>query len=195
MTSLNRDQEKMRYEEVYRDPRYRMGLGRLQWGVECLREMVPAGGTSLLDVGTGRGELIVAACALGLEKAWGVDAAPSLAWGMDNYKVFTADAWDLPFGDGIWDMVSCLDMLEHIQEKDVDKVLKELFRVARHRVILTASNIHSNHVDHGELHITRLSYDDWNTKIRTAALNDVREWRVSRVGKVGVAEGWNAWAL
>lgn len=195
----DRDKEKLRYDEVYKDPHYRMGFGRIEWAVDKLRDYAqpPFGALNQthLDVGTGRGELVVAAYALGF-KSWGVEAAPSLAWsGGDRCKVIIADAWNLPFGDGIWDVVTCMDMLEHILEDDVLAVLKELFRVSRHRVLLTASNIDSTYEVHGQLHVTRLDYQVWDALIHQAALGDKRNWMIMRTGKVGVAEGWDCQAV
>lgn len=192
-----RDKEKARYQDAYKSPKYRMGWKRITWAVEKLKSYGEGvGRLDVLDVGTGRGELVVAAYALGVRKAWGVDAVPELAFaGEARFKVVTADAWELPFGNGIWDVVFCLDVLEHILEEDVAQVLSELFRVSRHRVLVTASNRNSVYEGLGELHVTRLDYDVWDALIHAVAKKDSRDWSISRSGVVGVAEGWDCVAL
>jgi SAM-dependent methyltransferase len=99
---------------------------------------------SMLDVGTGLGDIParardVAARAGVTLTAIGVDAAPSLAAAskarLDH--VVCADARMLPVADGGVDLVLCSQVLHHFQHADAVRLLRELDRVARVRVVVS----------------------------------------------------------
>lgn len=93
-------------------------------------------GQRALDVGCGGGYLSEELARLGFE-VLGVDPAPeSIAaaqihanqTGLDiDYHV--AQAETLPFPDGSFDLVTCCDVLEHVQ--DLDRTLSEIARVLK----------------------------------------------------------------
>lgn len=99
---------------------------------------------TLLDVGTGLGDLAAAA------KRWARDAGVELSTvGFDVSAELLAeaasrlgataagDARDLPFGDASVDVVVCSQLLHHFPEPEIGEVLRELHRVARLRVIVS----------------------------------------------------------
>ncbi len=47
------------------------------------------------------------------------------------------DVRQLPFADNSFDIVICLEVLEHLEREDGEKLLKELERVAKRQVILS----------------------------------------------------------
>jgi SAM-dependent methyltransferase len=111
-----------------------------------LARALPALGShcSLLDVGTGLADIPHASRELAARRGvtlttYGVDEAETLA------RVTThtldasacADARALPFGDSSVDVVICSQLLHHFKDKEIPRVLRELHRVARRRVIVS----------------------------------------------------------
>ncbi|HKV50217.1 MAG TPA: methyltransferase domain-containing protein [Gemmatimonadaceae bacterium] len=98
---------------------------------------------SLLDVGTGRGDIPAAAAAwcsrrgVGLATL-GIEKSESLARiAADHTTVLSADALHLPFADRSVDIVMCSQVLHHFERADAMAVLREMHRVARRRVIVS----------------------------------------------------------
>ena len=94
---------------------------------------------TLLEVGSGSRGL-----GAWLDHSWEVTAADV---SFDDYgsapgpavatvKTVVADAQDLPFEDASFDAVVTVDMLEHVAPEGRGRVLRELARVARRRVIV-----------------------------------------------------------
>ena len=124
-------------------------LGGVRAAVAELPEALAArptqnGRATLLDVGTGLGD-VAAAMRLAASRAAvplttiGLDAAPSLA-AASRQRVDLAlcgDALALPLGDGSVDVVLCSQLLHHFGHDDAVRVIRELDRVARARVIVS----------------------------------------------------------
>ncbi|MDQ6804752.1 MAG: methyltransferase domain-containing protein [Actinomycetota bacterium] len=97
-------------------------------------------GEALLDLGAGRGELVVAAAARGA-RAVGVEysstavelSRQTLAAHGDppGAQVILADARALPFADGEFDVVTMLDVIEHLTPGEQADVLAQARRVLR----------------------------------------------------------------
>lgn len=84
----------------------------------------------ILDVGCGTGELLVELSSLG--ESFGIDNSPeavkfSKEKGLKN--ILISEGTEIPFSDNYFDVVLCLDVLEHIQ--DDQKTIQEIFRVAK----------------------------------------------------------------
>jgi ubiquinone/menaquinone biosynthesis C-methylase UbiE len=98
-------------------------------------------GDVLLDIGTGRGELLAAAIEAGAARAIGVEysaAAVALArttldeHGVrDRATVIAADARRLPLPSGSVDLVTLLDVVEHLTPDELQGTLVEAHRVLR----------------------------------------------------------------
>jgi SAM-dependent methyltransferase len=99
-------------------------------------------GHVVLDIGCGRGELLVQAALRGA-RAIGIDysedavrlcrenqrrAAPSLKV---PYRVERMDAKNLAFADGSFDVVFMTDVVEHLHDWELDQVFAEVARVLR----------------------------------------------------------------
>lgn len=119
---------------------------------------------------------------MGFAPVQGIEVVPGL---IDGERVIHGEAHALPFKSGAFDVVSMLDVMEHLLASDSEPVCRELERVARKAVVLTVANYSHNY--HGvELHITRRPYDDWH--------HDFCQWfsgKVERMGTMGSgSEGW-----
>jgi SAM-dependent methyltransferase len=107
------------------------------FGADAQLRSVVSTGTRVLDVGCsdGRGSEI-----LGGRGTFGVDIyRPALAAARASGRrspVVQADVRSLPYADDAFDVVVCLDVLEHFEKPDALRVLDELERVARATVVV-----------------------------------------------------------
>jgi ubiquinone/menaquinone biosynthesis C-methylase UbiE len=165
-----------RYDAAYRNPAYRMGDRRRRHVEQHLRR-IPKG--SLLDVSTGRGEVLRLAADLGHGPLLGTEAVQALC---DGTTVVQALAHALPFADASFDTVTMFDVMEHLVPEDTALVCEELMRVARDRVLLTVCNHPSSFGSDGDLHINRrASYETWHRELR----DNFAPWTVTRHGAQG----------
>lgn len=141
------------YVDAYLSPTYRMGVRR-RASVQALVGRLPRG--SLLDVGTGRAETLAFAKAAGHGPVMGTEVVPALL----GDDVVYAEAHALPFADGSWDHVTCFDVLEHLIEADLEPALREMLRVARRTVTVSASE-RSDIREGRELHISKRPAAEW----------------------------------
>jgi SAM-dependent methyltransferase len=106
--------------------------------------LVPRSSFSLLDVGTGLGDIParvraraarhgITVCTMGL------DTSETLASAAQDraLPVMRADARHLPVADRTFDVVLCSQLLHHFRGDDGTVLLRELDRVARRRVIVS----------------------------------------------------------
>ena len=98
---------------------------------------------TLLDVGTGRGDIPAAATEWGHRRGIqldtiGIERSESLARiAAERTMVLSADALHLPLADDSVDIAMCSQVLHHFERADAASVLRELDRVARTRVIVS----------------------------------------------------------
>jgi ubiquinone/menaquinone biosynthesis C-methylase UbiE len=98
-------------------------------------------GETVVDIGTGRGELVAVAVEQGAGRATGVDyssAAVDLARETlaahdldDRASVVLADARAIPLPDGEADLVTLIDVVEHLAPAELDVTLAEVRRLLR----------------------------------------------------------------
>lgn len=155
---MDRASEVAKYERAYQDQNYALGDKR-RAHIHRHLERIERG--SLLDVSTGRGEVLHMAESLGHSPVHGTEAVAYLC----GPRVSHALAHDLPFGDGQFDTVCMFDVMEHLLPEDTESVCNELRRVARKRVLLTVHN--GPHRHRGvDLHINRReSYEAWHEEL------------------------------
>ncbi|GAB1344510.1 methyltransferase domain-containing protein [Gemmatimonas sp.] len=104
----------------------------------------PVGGTlTMLDVGTGLGDIPAAAAQLAAARgvhlrAIGLERAPQLASAAAKqcHHAVAGDAMMLPFADGAVNIVICSQVLHHFDGADAIRLLQECTRVARTAVIV-----------------------------------------------------------
>jgi len=102
-------------------------------------ELVP--GEVVVDIGTGRGELLVAALRMGASRTYGIEyssdavrmAAKTLAThGVeDRAEVLLADARSVPLPDGLADLVCYVDVVEHLTPDELHASLLQARRLLK----------------------------------------------------------------
>lgn len=91
-----------------------------------------------LDIGCAKGYIVKSLVDLGVY-ACGIDPseyALSEAHPDVKDRLTKGVAQSIPFPDSSFDIVTCFDVMEHIPEKDVSKVLKEMLRVTKKWIVL-----------------------------------------------------------
>jgi 2-polyprenyl-3-methyl-5-hydroxy-6-metoxy-1,4-benzoquinol methylase len=137
-----------------------MGLPRVARVLGVLRGLQPA---NLLDIGSGRGAFLwplldsfpdLAVTALD-RAAHRVEMLRAVAdGGVDRLAVCQADVTALPFTAGSFDVVTALEVLEHIP--GVESAVREITRVAQRHVVVSVPS----HADDNPEHLHLLSERD-----------------------------------
>jgi SAM-dependent methyltransferase len=130
--------------DVARSNRIFGGLRAVLLEVDRALPCIGGNGGTLLDVGTGVGDVPAGAAALARRRGVrlatiGLDLAPELARASRarTTAAVCGDAFRLPFRDRSVDVVTCSQLLHHFLEPEGRLLLAELQRVARHRVIVS----------------------------------------------------------
>ena len=98
-------------------------------------------GEVVVDIGTGRGELLAVAVELGAAHAYGVEYSPDAVrmagTTLERHgvgakaEVLLADARRVPLGDGIADLVCMVDVAEHLTPDELLGALREARRLLK----------------------------------------------------------------
>lgn len=120
------------------------------------------GGSTLLDVGVGRGHFMKRMIQHGFHVT-GVEPS-SAARDVSDNSLIDAYAHDMPLPDQSFDIVCCLDVLEHVPRAYIEPSLAEMARVTKGPAIISAAD-HSDIVDGVELHISSMPFDQWQRLI------------------------------
>lgn len=112
-------------------------INRLLGGVRAVRRFLPGiEGGRLLDVAAGACDIGDALAAAGEWAVVGLDRdVRGLRFASRSVPV-VGDAFDLPFDDGSFDLVTASLFFHHLSDEDCVQVLKNMYRVARRRVIV-----------------------------------------------------------
>lgn len=159
----DRRAERAKYERAYeRQPNYKMKGARRDDAHRDLSDVFASleGPASYLDVSCGRGEMLQLAEELGFARVQGTEIVPQL---IDGQRVIEAWAHELPFADGEFDVVSMLDVIEHLLPGDDEAACRELARVAKRTVLITANNKPSFNSAGDDLHINKRKYSTWHS--------------------------------
>lgn len=156
-----RESEAAKYVEMYKDPSYKMPSSRKE-GIEDILRTRPRG--TLLDVGTGRGETIDIADELGYT-AEGTETVDYLVEARGD--VHKALLPELGMADKSFDTVTCFEVIEHLLPVDVVPALRELRRIAKDRVIISAATV-SDIRGGVELHPSYRSEWEWEEIFKLA---------------------------
>lgn len=150
------------YDKTYREHE---SYNMKKWRQDTLREWLASRRTSrtMLDVGCGRGESLAIAQDLGID-ARGCEIAPFLTG--ERVDLLEHGARKLPYETDAFDLVTCLDVMEHIYDEEIDDSILEMRRVCRGTVLLgIACKISDN-----PLHVTQRAPDWWADRIRKIGL-------------------------
>jgi ubiquinone/menaquinone biosynthesis C-methylase UbiE len=105
--------------------------------IDTVQQMIPEDVSSILDVGCGRGDVIneLQSSCDGLH-VLGMDLSPEA---LEHVKPPSVLAYlpDAPFADKSFDLVICLEVLEHINDSDYQRSLEELQRLAGRYVMIS----------------------------------------------------------
>jgi len=168
-----------KYKVCYQDNNYRMGGARKR---DAFAAMESIEGNSFLDIGCGRGEMLDSAESRGFSVVHGVEVVPDL---IDGERVIKGTVQDIPFPDKSVDVVTFMDVIEHLVPGDEVAACEELKRVAKNTILLTANNRPSIHKGL-DLHINIKSYEEWDAFFR-GAFPDAT---VTRLKSSYVSEMW-----
>lgn len=113
------------------------------WYKSLLRYVVPHRvwtGKRVLEIGSGYGYLAPTLCKLGATYVGTeiVESALSQFVRVDHCYPVLADGCNLPFGDGTFDYVICMEVIEHLQ--DPTTLLQEALRVSRSTLVFSCPN-------------------------------------------------------
>jgi len=107
-------------------------------------DATPARTITLLDVGTGTGDIARRATAVARDRgvrltSIGIDLSADLARSAHESGTLgvCGDALSLPFADRSVDIAVCSQLLHHFRDHDAVRLLRELHRVARLRVVVS----------------------------------------------------------
>jgi SAM-dependent methyltransferase len=153
--------EHLKYHRAYAAPKYRMKEARRLDAVNDLAALPVRG--SYLDVSCGQGDMLDEAKRLGFKVARGTEIVPKL---LDGDRIVYAEVHALPFPDNSFDVASMFDVIEHLVPGDDELACKELARVAKHHVIITANNKDSFNGAGEQLHINKRPYAEWDRLFR-----------------------------
>ena len=111
---------------------------RIEDTIECL----PPDAHTLLDVGCGNGlfvNTLTGSAPDRFERVVGLDLSEEALKDVHVEKV-RGSITDLPFEPGSFDLVTCLEVVEHIPQPEFEAALAELRRVSSKYVLLTVPN-------------------------------------------------------
>ena len=151
------------YAKMYQHPEYRMRQWRRDALSVYLTRNMPS---NILDVGCGRGESLKVARECGVVIAHGCEIVESLCGPQVTY--LPEGAVKLPFRDNHYQMVVCMDVLEHLEPEEVPLAIQELRRVAAWKMFVSVPHKQ----ERNGLHLTV----------------EPREWWIDQLSKVGEVE-------
>ena len=165
------------YGDAFRTEYYKMPKGRIHWTRECLAGLFKDDGEpqSYADIGSGKSEALLAAREVGYIPAFGFDL-PRVIEIQPNVPGLRMmdDITSIPAEDQAFDVVTCLDVREHIPEPKVDDALREVWRITKKictfQIALYEEAWGVNN-GYGQLHVTVHPEAWWLDRIQ-AALDD-----------------------
>jgi len=177
-------EEDQRYSWLYSEGPYAkpgISMFRLAKFVDWAKNTTDLEHQNVVDLGCGRAEL---SKLLPYKTYTGVDISSyqinkNIAENEQPNSTFIRHSIDkLPYEDMAFDVAICTDVMEHVPENRVDRVLKEMFRVA-HSVMLVIDCAAAKLTDKNgkNLHCTIQPYRWWMKKIKELGVIRYEDWQ------------------
>jgi SAM-dependent methyltransferase len=173
----SRERELAKYRKAYQHDDYRMNEGRRSALDQVLDDIR---GESWLDVSTGRGELLELARQHGFSTVKGTETVPDLC----GEHVTQAVLPEIPFPDHSFDVVSLIEVIEHLLPDDIRPALDELTRLARKHILISAA-VYPHWYGGVNMHPSARPQEEWEALFREVWGDKVR-----RVGDLGLSPCW-----
>lgn len=107
--------------------------------VEEIKAKIPSDVRSILDVGCGNGFFVNSLIEEKYKKLVGLDSSKEALKHVKTEKIL-GSITNLPFEDKSFDLLTCLEVLEHLPQEDFRKGVSELQRVSKKYIIITVPN-------------------------------------------------------
>lgn len=119
---------------------------------------------TILDVGVGKGHLFKK---LDNQKYTieGIEPSKSAREILNDSRIKDAYSHKIPLRNQSFDLVVCLDVLEHIPSHLIEPSLKEINRISKKGAIISVA-YHSDLVENMELHISSMPFKEWEKRIK-----------------------------
>lgn len=172
-----RESELAKYAAAYQEEDYGMTLERLEGLDKLISQLY---GESYLDVSTGRGETMELARKHGFKQVDGTETVEGLL----NEHVIRGILPNLDIPDKSYDVVSLIEVIEHLVPEDVEPTLRELTRIAKYHILISAA-IAECWIGGVNLHPSAMALEKWD-ELFTKVWGD----KVYRVGNLGSSPAW-----
>jgi hypothetical protein len=172
-----RERELAKYVEAYKHDDYGMTQERRD-GLDKLIGALPC--KSYLDVSTGRGETLELARKHGYEIVNGTETVPALC----NEHVTEAVLPSIPYPDKSFEVVSLIEVIEHLLPEDIRPALAELTRLASKHILISAA-VQECWIGGVNLHPSAMPVEQWDELFR-----EVWGDKAYRVGHLGGSPAW-----
>lgn len=156
------EHEIAKYDALFKKGNYNLNPNHKRFDV-AERFFTKTGATTVLDVGVGKGHFLRRMQNLGIE-VYGVEPSSEARRLLPDIVV-NGYSHAIPFADRSFDVVCCLDVLEHVPREYVLASLEEISRVSKKYAIVSVAD-HSDIVEGVELHISAMSFTEWKTYLQ-----------------------------
>lgn len=176
----SREKELSKYPAAYDLPTYGMTKERYDAVDKALADLGKGGYASYLDISCGRGESLKLAKKHGFTDVRGTETVPALC--VNGVQSATLPDTGLPANCA--DVVSLIEVIEHLHPDDVTPALCELNRLAKCHIILSAAT--TSHIVGGvDLHPSARPIEEWEALFKHVWPN-----KVFRIHDFGGSPAW-----
>ncbi|MFA5050683.1 MAG: class I SAM-dependent methyltransferase [Patescibacteria group bacterium] len=139
--------------------------------VKSISNIIPKDVCTILDAGCGNGFFInFLKQKNSYTKLTGLDYSEEALKHVQTDKI-QGDVTALPFADNSFDLVTCLEVLEHLPQEDLKKGISELQRVSKKYILITVPN--DENLQHN-LRMCPNCYCCFNTNFHVNSFNDAK---------------------
>jgi len=156
------------YKELHKDPKYFNGICLITHLNTVTHIMVEEGAKSLLDYGCGKALLYDKEKYKTMRLNKVLPKPLQEMWQLDYHALYDpAYPKHSKLPKGKYDAVVCTDVIEHIDEKDVDWILEEIFSYSRKFVLLTIACYKAlkTFKDGRNVHVNIKNPEHWKEKL------------------------------